>query len=383
MHFSRNGQAAGPRMLVAALTALIVAGASASCGAGVRGPAGEHVVSSPSELAAALKSSRAGDVIDLAPGDYGDVTLRRIDVGGVVTIASRDTAAMAKLSTLNVEGSKGIKLRNLEVSASGSPAVQISNSTDVKLDGMNIHGPLIEGSIGKGTGVLIRNSSNVDVLNSDFHNLGNALAHLNSDHLKISRNQFHDIRVDGIHGGGSSNVEITSNVFRNFFRSAKEHPDAIQFWTTNTKESAHDIKVADNMILRDGGAPMQGIFITDQSKGRLPYRNVEITGNVVIGAMYHGISLYQAENAVVSGNTVSGYQDMNSWILLDGVAGGVLRDNDSTSYKLRAGNSNLDQGNNRSLSLSPVGDKKALKRWLAARKGDASKLPLSAADYVQ
>ena len=383
MHFALNGQAGHRRLFVATLTMLCVAGASASCGAGVRGPAGEQVVSNPSELAAAMKSSHAGDVIDLAPGDYGDVTLRRIDVGGVVTIASRDVGATAKLTSLNIEGSKGINLRNVEISANGGPAVRISNSTDVKLDGVNVHGPMIEGSIGGGNGIFIRNSSNVTVINSDLHNLGNALAHLDSDHLTISHNQFHDIRVDGIHGGGSSNVEITSNVFRNFFRSPKEHPDAIQFWTTNTKESAHDIKVADNMILRDGGAPMQGIFITDQSKGHRPYRNVEITGNVVIGAMYHGISLYQAENATVSRNTVSGYRDMNSWIMLDGVAGGVFRDNESTSYKLRPGNSNLDQGNNRSLSLSPVGDKKALKRWLAARKGDASKLPPSAADYVQ
>jgi nitrous oxidase accessory protein NosD len=379
----RNGR---PLVRAAGLAALVVAAASPSAGPlrAAAARAGEHVVSTPAQLSAAVKSSHAGDVISLAPGDYGDVTLRNTDVGGALTIASRDAGAMAKLTSLTIEGGKAIKVRSLEIALpAGGTAVKVSGSDNISLDGLNVHGSATPEAIGSGNGMLIRGSSNVSVLNSDFHNLGNALAHLDSDHLTISRNQFHDIRVDGVRGGGSSNVAITSNVFRNFVRLKKEHPDAIQFWTTRTKESAHDIRVADNMILRDAGSPMQGIFITDQTKGRLPYRNVEVTGNVVIGAMFHGITLMKGENITVARNTVAGYQDMNSWIMLEGVSGGVVQDNEASSFRLQRGNTGIDERNNRRLSLAPVGDKKALKHWYSGRKDDLAKLPESAAQLAQ
>jgi Ca2+-binding RTX toxin-like protein len=199
---------------------------------------------------------------------------------------------------------------------------------------------------------MVRNSSNVVVSNSQFQNLGNGLSHLDSDHITFSGNTFRNIRIDGIHGGGSSNVTIANNFFTDFHRHSGDHPDAIQFWTTNTTTSAHDIVVADNLIVRGDGTSMQGIFIGDESRGKLPYVNLTVTGNTVIGSMYHGISISDVRNADVSHNTVVGYEDMRAWIRVDGADGLTLADNVTSHISLTKENVNVTNVGNTIVPLT-------------------------------
>jgi len=399
----------GVVMAIAAGVSLLTAACEA---ADSRGP---RTVSNPAQLQAALKSAKAGAVISLAPGAYGDVVVKRIDGGGTVTIASARSDAKASLTSLVIDASANIAVKDLEVAyppepdpepeaapapapddqdAADAPAkkkpkrhreavVQVLNSQHVRLDGLVVHAAPTSELIGFGNGALIRASSDVTVTNSEFHNLANGLSHLDSDHVTIDRNLFHDIKTDAVHGGGSSFVTVTHNVFWNFFRAKKDHPDAIQFWTSNTKESAHDLTIAGNLIMRGAGTPMQGIFMGDESKGRLPFGNVTITDNAVVGSMYNGIALSQANNVQIKNNVVSGYEDMKSWILVKGAVDSSVEDNESTSFHLDGENSNLKSNRNRSISTPKVGDKAALRKWYAAHSGDLPALPPAAMAFVQ
>jgi len=235
---------------------------------------------------------------------------------------------------------------------------------NITLDGLNVHGAAVGGT--SGNGIKISDSPNVTVMNSDIHNLGDALSHTDSDGLIVTGNTFDHLGGDGIHGGGSSNVLIADNSFTSFITTAGKHPDAIQFWTTNTTASAHDIVVRDNLILRGEGAGMQGIFITDQSGGNIPYENLTITGNTVIGGFYHGLTVYDGNNVLIDGNTVVGYTDMSSWIMAYETNDATVTNNITSQLKLTSPNTDLvSLGNSVVAKVTADTDDMLLKNWFA------------------
>src|SRR3546814_18636009 len=104
----------------------------------------------------------------------------------------------------------------------------------------------------------------------------------------LSGNSFHTMRSDGVRGGGTNDVVISNNYFTDFHPVGADHPDAIQLWTTNTTESARNISITGNVFERGDGDIIQGIFLRDQSGGKLPYQDVTISDNIVLGGMYNG-----------------------------------------------------------------------------------------------
>ncbi|WP_309604029.1 right-handed parallel beta-helix repeat-containing protein, partial [Phenylobacterium sp.] len=182
------------------------------------------------------------------------------------------------------------------------------------------------------------------------------------DTVMLSGNKLHNIQSDGMHGGGTSNITITGNTFTDFAPKAGDHPDAIQFWTTGTTEPVHDIVVTDNIITRGAGGVMQGIFMGNEKM--LEYKNVTITGNAVVGGMYNGIYVADASNVTIEGNLVQGYKDMTSWIYMSKITNGVLDNNHATSFNLAKDNVGLNNHDNATLDLQPVGDVLTLDHWL-------------------
>ncbi|MGJ3628316.1 hypothetical protein AB5I41_17600 [Sphingomonas sp. MMS24-JH45] len=58
---------------------------------------------------------------------------------------------------------------------------------------------------------------------------------------------------------------------------------------------------------------MQGIFLKDEG-GTLPYEDVAISGNIVVGMSYRGISVQGGKSVAITGNSVLGYADRASSI---------------------------------------------------------------------
>lgn len=292
------------------------------------------IVKDAAGLTAALKAAQSGDVIKLAAGDYSAMTLTGLKYAGTVTVTSLDPGNMASLNGLILRDSQNIKFEGLEfkVSPTGyDNPFQVSGSTNIAFDGLKVHGSLNDNAGDDHDAMLIRNSKNVSVTNSEFQELRNAISHLDNDGLNFSNNYFHDLRTDGIRGGGSDNVVIKGNHFTSFHMKDGDHPDAIQFWTTNTTVAAKNIEVSGNVITRGDGDPIQGIFFRDQVGG-LPYENVKITDNLVVGGMYNGISIGAGIGVAISNNTVVGLADQESWVRVSDITNLTLTNNTATDY---------------------------------------------------
>lgn len=307
-------------------------------------------VSSSAQLLTALKAAKPADTIQLAPGVYTNLQVENLKLAGSVTVTSLDAGHPAVLTGLTVRGSSGLTFKDLEFRVDPSSTYQVLSSQNVHFSGIDMHGSLDGNPQNDGGGLMLRATSNVSVTDSEFHELYWGVAHLDSNGVAISGNAFHDIRMDGIRGGGTSNIQIVGNSFRDFKPVAGDHADAIQFWTSNTTASAHDILIADNTFERGSGEGAQGIFLRDEGK-LLPYEHVIIRGNLVSGGLYNGIGVFGAKDVVAEDNIVQGYTGMNSWIILSRVTGGVIADN-ATNLVTVTYSTNVTQTGNTILPLA-------------------------------
>jgi Ca2+-binding RTX toxin-like protein len=328
------------------------------------------IVKDSAGLVSALKVAKAGDVIQLQAGTYAPTAITGAKFDGAVTITSQDPTAMAKLTGLMVKDSQGLTFRGLEFvvdAAKPDYQFQILGSKNVNLDALNVHGSLDGNPLNDAAALMIRNSSNVTVTNSEFHELRHGIQHMDSNGLKISDSHFHDIRTDGVRGGGSSNVTIKGNYFTDFHAGEGDHPDAVQFWTTNTKASASNIVVQDNVVLRGNGDPIQGIFFRDQV-GVLPFIDVKIVDNLVVGGLFNGISVNGGRDLEISGNVVAGLPDQKSWISLLNSDRVTLAGNKATDY-LIDGATNLTRSVDTTIAAPTDGGQALQAAWLQSSGG--------------
>ncbi|MFZ5720230.1 MAG: right-handed parallel beta-helix repeat-containing protein [Pseudomonadota bacterium] len=294
------------------------------------------IVTNTSALTAALQSAKSGDVIKLAAGEYSRLSLEGVSFAGSgITVTSLDPSNMATLNGFWLKNCQGLHFSNLEMVADPATlnAYQIIGSSNISFDQVDVHGSLDGDAQNDASGLFIRNSDGVTVTNSEFHQLKGGVGHLDSKNIVIDGNKFYEIQTDGVLGGGTSNITVSNNVFKDFYPKGKDHPDAIQFWTTNTKASATDITVTGNVIVRGDGAPIQGIFFRDQV-GDLPFKNVTISDNIVIGGGLNGIRLNGVEGVTISHNVVAGLPDQQSAITVSRGDGVTLTDNAATLFSI-------------------------------------------------
>jgi VCBS repeat-containing protein len=141
--------------------------------------------------------------------------------------------------------------------------------------------------------------------------MGAGIVANNDTGVQITNNNFSYLSKGGIEMGGSSNVNISNNNFTDFESGAGIHPDAIQLYTAGTTQSAHDITITGNDIERGSGNAIQGIFVQDEV-GDLPYDNLTISNNVVLGGMWDSLYVNGATgNVKITNNYVA------SWAGLD------------------------------------------------------------------
>ncbi|WP_066779928.1 right-handed parallel beta-helix repeat-containing protein [Sphingomonas sp. CCH5-D11] len=321
-------------------------------------------VSSAAELMAAAAQARAGDTIALAAGTYDTVTLRNVKFDAPVTITSATPGNPAEITGLKALGVENITFRNVvfaDKDASTAYDFEVKNAVGVSFDQVVIRGQ--DGEAGyQSNAFMVRGSRDVSITNSEITHLRYGINMLDNSGVTIKGNYFHDMRADGFHGGGLSNVLVADNVFTDFHPEAGDHPDAIQFWTANQKVSAENITITGNVIHRGDGAAIQGIFMGDETDA-LPYKNVTISDNLVVGGMYNGIHVERADGLAVTDNIVAGYLDQASWIRVADVT--TMAGNVAQTYVIDGKTVEAPQGNATTKAIYDdgsafVGD------WLAA-----------------
>lgn len=315
-----------------------------------------YSASNAAELTAALRSAQGGDTILLSAGTYSGLSLQNLNFDTAVTIKSADPAHLAVITDFTLSASKGLAFSTLDFTAASSTvdgyAFRVSSSTNISFDSLSVHGSMDGSAANDENGFLIRDSSGVSVTNSDFQQLYTAINHLDDNGLKFSGNVIHDIRMDGIRGGGSSNVEVSGNLFYSFHAQTGDHDDAIQFWTVGAKAASTNMLVTNNIVLRGAGDPIQGIFI--EAGGDQPLTGIKIIDNSVTGGMYNAIHVWQGKDVLIQGNTVTAYQDMQSWIRVEHGVGVTLLNNSSYTYVLND-LVNFTESGDATTSAVPVG----------------------------
>jgi hypothetical protein len=316
------------------------------------------LVRNTAALQAALATARSGDRILLAPGNYERLGLRGLKFGGEVTIASADPVKRAVVAGIEMASVSGLRFENLELTVNDRNEIAFSvggQSDRVTLDGAVIHDPVNRTR----SAILIRSSTDIVVKNSELFDVGTALRILDSRNVTVANTRFHDLRGDGIQGAGSSYVTLTGNNFSNFYPKPGDHPDAMQFFTLNTKASATNLTFTNNVFVRGAGAPVQGIFLGNEI--RMPYQQVVITGNTLLGTMYNGIAVDVADDVTIANNTVQAYADMNSWIIVQRSSNAKITNNRAGSFIYKGENKHLSEKGNKTLKAARVGDLSALK----------------------
>jgi parallel beta-helix repeat protein len=314
-------------------------------------------------LVSALKAAKAGDVVQLAAGNYSNVTLSGLKFAGTVTITSQDPNHMAVMNGFTVKDSDGLKFQGLEMNVDPGKAYpyQVWSSNNVTFDGVKVHGTMDDNPHNDVGGVQIRNSTNVTVSNSEFQQLEHGISHLDSNGITVNNNYFHDLRTDGVRGGGSSKVTVKDNFFTDFDPAEGDHPDAIQLWTTNTTKIASDIVITGNVVVRGEGSAIQGVFLRDQVGG-LPFTNVTISNNMVVGGLTQGIGVVGGQNVTISNNTVVGLPDQRSSILTNDVTG-TVSNNTGTHFRIDPGPA---ESGNKTVESPTDGGKAVQTAWLLA-----------------
>ncbi len=325
---------------------------------------------SAAEFTAALGVAKAGDRILLEAGNYSNVQLRNLAFDGEVTITSRDPGNPATLTGLTVTSSQGLTFANLHMDFSSPWTVwnaQIVDSKNITLSGLNFHGSLNNNPSDDQNALLIRNSTGVKVIGSEFQEFSHAVSMMNGSDMRIESNQFHDLRSDGVMSAGTSRVQVIGNAFTDFYPVTGDHPDAIQFLTRGTTARAQDILVSGNLVTRGDGDIIQGVFITDQIG--IGYDRVTVTDNVIVGGMWNGIMVTSTNGLLIDGNIVASYGDQKSWIRVSDTTNAQLSNNQALTYFLES-NSNLTQSGNSIIAALPDDRANALAHWIKGTAGD-------------
>jgi hypothetical protein len=309
------------------------------------------------ELVTALKACAASCLITLAPGDWRGVQIYNVHAHATIN------GPGAVLHDLTIEHSSGLTFTGLELSTVGAQPgswgagadnwFKIMSSTGIVIDQMQVHGDIHGNVANTPSAFLIRSSQYVTVSNSDFSYLHNAIGFLDDEHLNIDRNTFHNLFDDAMRGGGTSWITISNNFCKSNHPDINDldHPDCIQFWTTNTNTPAHDIIIRNNTYDRGSAYSTQFIFLGNERNIR--YYNISISGNYSYGAGWNAIAVSDAENVNIEKNTLisSCKPDkgvvVTSRVALGQIQGLRLYDNVAGDFIETGPNSGKSQGNNR------------------------------------
>ncbi|WP_299153967.1 right-handed parallel beta-helix repeat-containing protein [uncultured Tateyamaria sp.] len=315
------------------------------------------VVSTAQDLIKALDAATGGEQIVLAPGHYGKIELSPASLptsGGqfdkAVHVASLDPGNMAVIEGLDIRGLSNLHFDNLSfahIPETGddkndaivqvrahkgveSSAISISGSTfegqpaatDIGGDPASVtdvatRGGLVQGNFG-GIAVAVGEASDILLDGNEITGFYRGISLEDVTGVTLSKNHIHDLRSDGIVVGEVRNLVIEQNVIRDLDPWRHEdapghgdHPDLIQFWTTNSDAASTGIVIRDNVLIQSDAAGdtfAQGIFMRNPKAEQDPgstdffYSDVTIEGNVIYNSHINSLVVGETVGLTVANN---------------------------------------------------------------------------------
>ena len=312
-------------------------------------------VSSAEQLTSALNSAKSGDIITLAGGDYGNISLTGKVFAESLTIKSADSNNPASFGSLTIKGSENIVVSGVNVdfvptaaTMSFSSAVLIDHSKGITFErGLIEGGPAVSGvaidattvdstgnviGLPTGRGITIQGSSNVTITQSDISQFLRGIAIGDSEKITISDNEIHHLRKTAIVGGADDLV-----IEGNYLHSASpwklgtaggDHADFIALWTDpNQGAPTTNVTIKDNVLDQGDGTSVLGMWLQGDAAG---FANVVIQGNAILGGDTQGIMMSNTVGGVVKDNVLvqtTSYEKAPGIILLEGAKNILVSEN--------------------------------------------------------
>lgn len=302
-----------------------------------------RTIADPATLDSALRCAQAGTTLKLSAADFGAIEIR--NPVSTLTIASANPAQPARFTGIAIHGAKGLSLRNLKIG--GPPprgwryAVLIFRSSDFSAENLVLTGNQDQATDALDSAMMVRNVEGAKLKRLRLSHHRNGITLLDVRDLELVESSISQMRTDGIRGGGVNDALIARNVITSFHPIAGDHPDGIQLWSRNQKQSAESIVIEENIILRGAGSPIQGIFVEDRLN--LPFRKVLIRNNLCVGTLYNGIMIMGGDGGTISGNIVIPLEPQISWIRVDSSRDITVTNNSAGNYMLNGKAARISQ----------------------------------------
>ncbi|MEM8728368.1 MAG: right-handed parallel beta-helix repeat-containing protein [Pseudomonadota bacterium] len=324
----------------------------------------EIYVSDRDELLDALKAATGGETIRLAPGNYGDITITAGNLkasGGAfdpgITITADDPADPPVIEQLDARGVSNMTFDGLIFDNTLEPGDTKTTATvfirdhkgveasNVAIVNCTVQGDPVDGSVGSdpndpaaveangglaegyyaGLGIRLMNVSDITLDNNDISGHYRGIAVENADGLTVQDNYVHDIRSDAMAFGEVQDALIENNTIANMVPWRHEdaswggdHPDMIQFWTSNSAEATENVVIRGNVMMQSysgEGTMAQGIFMRNPKAEKTPnddtfyYRNITIEDNVIYNSHVNTIYVGETHGLTIADNTLFHNQD--------------------------------------------------------------------------
>jgi hypothetical protein len=307
-------------------------------------------VATPTALQSALKTARPGDVIQLAPGDYGSMVLTDAQYAAKVTIKSADPRRRALFTRLVINNARNLALSGLDVSYIPKPGegnaqvmIRINNGSGITLDNLYVHGVIDDDVSNDLNGLGAYNVEGLSVTNSRFLHVNAGIKVERGRNVVIDHNDIGFIGSDAIEIPGSNGITISQNKIHDFRTNPGIHPDGVQCWTTRQPSGCKNVRILGNQIIGSPGHEPQGVFFGDEDRVG-GYENIEISGNRFVMTLWHAISLSSApKNVTIRSNEVIAGPNYTPWIRVDAPA--VVEGNTAPAYFINSKKSMRPAGN--------------------------------------
>lgn len=280
-------------------------------------------VSNATELQAALSQASGGDEIRLAGGDYGEISFTSdAQFTSEVRIVSADPDDVASFSRVTVKDASNLTFDNIKFDytyssddGSGASRFRVIDSSEITFVNSEFSGDFASGTgttadgTGYGRGLAIEGSSNIDIIDSEFHSWWKAISVTSCEDVNLIGNDIHTIRSDGINVGRSDGVLIEDNYIHDFGGAAGsgDHRDMIQVMRAS-EEGSSNITIRDNVFDVGEGDYTQTIFFgSDKADASNPddwHYNVVIEGNMIYNNHTNGIVLSMVDGLEITNNTL-------------------------------------------------------------------------------
>ncbi len=283
-------------------------------------------ITNPQALRDSLADAKPGTNLILAAGDYGPLVLTGGgEEGHPITLRSADPTDPAQFSQLYLKDAKYLILDGLTFDYSflpGDPThvrpFSVEDSDNILIRRSLFDGDVAQGvslsddGYGNGYGLGVSRSTHVTVEQNEIRRFHRGLVISESSNITVRNNDLYGMRSDGMDFAQVENLLIAENIIRDFDGSAlsDDHPDMIQFWTSGTTSPSRNIEIRDNVLNSGLGWYTQSIFMrnerVDQGEAGsdMFYQDVVITGNVIINAHLHGITVGETTGLQISHNTL-------------------------------------------------------------------------------